>query len=195
MLISEAQREVRNIFLGGSIGQAVSGLIWLISAALGTWVSVRYGIIALAVGGATIFLLTQLTLKLMGRRASLDRSNPFNQLAMQTAFIVPLCLPVIGAAALYNVNWFYPAFLIVVGVHYLPFMTLYGMWQYGVLGALFIGSGTFIGMYLSNTFALGGWVGAAILLVFAAVIAVTYREDGGRKTEDERGASSSLSRT
>ncbi|MEZ4837201.1 MAG: hypothetical protein R2873_35255 [Caldilineaceae bacterium] len=177
MEVSQAQREVRTVFLGGSIGQAVSGVIWLISAALGTWVSVRYGVVALAVGGAAIFLLTQLTLKIMGRRVGLDRSNPFNQLAMQTAFIVPLCLPVIGAATLYNVNWFYPAFLIVVGAHYLPFVTLYGMWQYGVLGALFIGSGFLIGMYLPHNFALGGWVGAAILLIFAAVIAVTRNSD------------------
>lgn len=50
MQIHDAQKEVRTVFIGGSIGQAVSGIIWLISAALGTWVSVRLGIIALAVG-------------------------------------------------------------------------------------------------------------------------------------------------
>ncbi len=181
MEIREAQREVRTVFLGGSVGQAVSGVIWLVSAALGTWVSVQYGIIALAVGGAAIFPLTQLTLKLLGKRAALERTNPFNQLAMQTAFIVPLSLPLIGAAALYNVNWFYPAFMLVVGTHYMPFMTLYGMWQYGVLAALFIGGGVFIGMYLPDSFVLGGWIGGAILLAFAVVIAVTHR-----KTDDRR---------
>jgi hypothetical protein len=48
------------------------------------------------------------------------------------------------------------------------------MWQYGVLAALFIGGGVFIGMYLPDSFVLGGWISAAILLVFAAVIAVTH---------------------
>ncbi len=39
MNILEAQREMRSAFLGGFAGQLVSGLIWLIAAALGTWVS------------------------------------------------------------------------------------------------------------------------------------------------------------
>ncbi|HZW05070.1 MAG TPA: hypothetical protein VFF68_14145 [Anaerolineaceae bacterium] len=169
MEIREAQREVRSVYLNGSVGQAVSGIIWLASAGLSTWVSTRYGIIALAAGGAFIFLLTQLILKLMGRPASLRRENPFSQLAMQTAFIIPLSLPVIGAAALYNLNWFYPAFMIVVGTHYMPFMTLYGMWQYGILAAALIGGGVLIGMYLPESFAIGGWFTGIVLVLFAIV--------------------------
>lgn len=167
MKIREAQSEVRSVYLNGSVGQAVSGIIWLASAALSTWVSTRTGIIALALGGAFIFLITQLVLKLMGRPASLSRENPFKQLAMQTAFIVPLSLPVIGAAALYNLNWFYPAFMIVVGTHYMPFMTLYGMWQYGILAAALIGGGVLVGMMLPEAFAIGGWFTGAAMVLFA----------------------------
>lgn len=167
MQIHEAQKEVRTVFVGGSIGQAVSGIIWLISAILGTWVSIRLGIISLAVGGIFIFPLTQFALKLTGHQAALPRKNPFNQLAMQVAFIVPLNLPVIGAAALHNVNWFYPAFMIVIGTHYMPFMFLYGMWQYAILAAMLIGGGLLIGLYLPNSFIVGGWLTAALLLVFS----------------------------
>jgi hypothetical protein len=170
MQISDAQREVRKVFIGGSTGQAVSGLVWLISAALGTWVSIRLGIIALAIGGIFIFPLTQLSLKLSGHQAVLPRTNPLNQLAMQVAFIVPLNLPVIGAAALHNVNWFYPAFMIVIGTHYMPFIFLYGMWQYAILAAALIGGGVLIGIYLPNSFVIGGWLTAALLLVFSLVI-------------------------
>jgi hypothetical protein len=170
MQIHDAQKEVRTVFIGGSIGQAVSGIIWLISAALGTWVSVRLGIIALAVGGVFIFPLTQLSLKLIKHQSTLPRTNPLNQLAMQIAFIVPLNLPVIGAAALHNVNWFYPAFMIVIGTHYMPFMFLYGMWQYAILAATLIGGGVLIGIYLPNLFVVGGWLTALLLLIFALII-------------------------
>ncbi len=170
MEIQAAQSQVRQVYLGGSVGQAVSGGIWLISAALATWFETRYGIIVLVLGGVFIFPLTQLIIRLSGRPASLPRENPFNQLAMQVAFIIPLCLPVIGAAALYKTNWFYPAFMIVVGAHYLPFATLYGMWQYLVLGAVLIFGGVGIGMVLPAAFATGGWFTAVALLAFAVFV-------------------------
>jgi hypothetical protein len=170
MEIKTAQLEVRTVFLSGSVGQAVSGILWLISVALSTFASVRYGIIALALGGMLIFPLTQLMLKLLGHRASLQPDNPFNQLAMQVAFIIPVCLPVIAAAALYNVNWFYPAFMFVVGAHYLPFIFLYGMRQYAVLAAALIGGGAAIGLLLPHNFSAGGWFTAIVLLLFARIV-------------------------
>ena len=89
----------------------------------------------LVVVGAFIFPLTQLVLRAMGRRASLSPGNPLRFLAMQVAFTVPLSLPLVGAATLHHLNWFYPAMMIVVGAHYLPFMFLYGMWQFAILAA------------------------------------------------------------
>lgn len=167
MEIRTAQQEVRTVFINGSVGQAVSGLIWLISTALSTWVSVYYGMLALVLGGVAIFPLTQLALKLLGRRATLSRENPFNLLAMQVAFIVPLLIPVIWAASRGNINWFYPAFMVVVGAHYLPFMTLYGMWQYAILAAVLIGGGVAFIMLLPGAFTAGGWLTGAALIVFA----------------------------
>ena len=167
MEIRTAQKEVRDGYLNGSVGQAVSGLIWLVSAALSTWLNANYGVIALIFGGMIIFPLTQLVIKLMGRRATLSRENPFNWLAMQVAFIVPLLIPVIWAAAQGNINWFYPAFMLVVGVHYLPFMTLYGMWQYAILGGALIGGGVTLIMLLPGSFTAGGWLTTAALIVFA----------------------------
>lgn len=158
------------MYLDGSVGQAVSGIIWLGSAALGSWVGTRYAILALALGGVFIFPLTQLVIRLMGRPASLRKENPFRQLAMQVAFIVPLCLPVITGATLYRQNWFYPAFLIVVGAHYLPFITLYGIWQYAILAGVLIGGGVLVGMFLPGQFTPGGWLGGLALVTFALLI-------------------------
>lgn len=176
MTVTEAQREVRDVFVNGSVGQLVSGLIWLAAAAFGTWGTTRQAIIVLIVAGCFIFPLTQLALRLAGHAYSLSRGNPFNALGMQVAFVAPLCLPLAYGAALYNINWFFPALLIIIGAHYLPFITLYGMWQYGALGGLMVGGGFLFGLLLPHQFAVGGWFGAGCLLVFAAWGALLRRK-------------------
>jgi hypothetical protein len=169
MQIAEAQREVRSVFIGGFVGQAVSSVLWLLSAALSTWRSPRQGIVLLVLGGALIFPATQMVLRIMGRRASLSSSNQMGQLAMQVAFTVPLNLLVVGGATVYRMNWFYPGCMIVVGSHYLPFAYLYGMWQFWILGGFLVAGGFVIGLWLPGSFSLGGWVTAAALFLFALV--------------------------
>ncbi len=178
MLIRDAQREVRTVFLGGFAGQLVSGIIWLVSAALATWVKPTTGIWVLVAGGIFIFPLTQLMLRLMGRRTALSSENKLNGLAMQVAFTLPLNLPLVGAAALYRLNWFYPAFMIALGTHYLPFVFLYGMRHFAALAAILIGGGVALGLYAQDIFGLGGWITGVVLLVFAFVGAYMVRREG-----------------
>ena len=92
-----------------------------------------------------------------------------NALGMQVAFTLPLNLPLVAAATLYRLNWFYPAFMIALGTHYLPFIFSYGMPQFGVLAALPIGAGLTIGLYMSSVFSLGAWLTAVVLLLFAFI--------------------------
>jgi hypothetical protein len=172
MQIADAQRDVRTTFLGGFPGQLVSGLIWLASAILATWSTPRAAILTLILGGMFIFPFTQLLLRLMGRPASLpnaDKRHPMNALAIQTAFIIPILFPLIGAATLHHLYWFYPAVLLVVGAHYLPFTFLYGMRMFLILGGLMIVAGLLTGLYAPTHFSLGGWIGAALLLTFALI--------------------------
>lgn len=180
MHVADAQREVRLTFMGGFPGQLVSGLIWLASAALATWGTPRNAFLVLAVGGAFIFPLTQLLLRAMGRRASLDPANPLGALAMQIAFTIPLSLPLIGAAMLHRLNWFYPAFLIVVGAHYLPFVFLYGMWTFALLAALMIVGGVWIGMTMPDCLTTGGWYGGGLLLAFGVLGLIVSRNEARR---------------
>jgi hypothetical protein len=178
MLVSEAQREVRLTFLGGFPGQAVSGILWLLSAALGSAGRIRFAMLVLAVGGMFIFPLTMLLLRATGRRASLGAANPLGGLAMQIAFTIPLSLPLVGAATLHRQDWFYPAFMVVVGAHYLPFVFLYGMWSFAVLAALLIGCGVWIGLTMPAGFSTGAWVTGALLLAFAFVgLMIARREE------------------
>ena len=71
--------------------------------------------------------------------------------------------------------WFYPAFMLVVGMHYMPFIFLYGMWEFAVLSALLIGGGAAFGMMLPHTFTAGGWFTGAVLLLFALFVQITPR--------------------
>jgi hypothetical protein len=107
MTVSEAQREMREVFRNGSVGQFVSGMLWLTSAAAATWGTQRTGI------------------------------------------------------------------LIIVGAHHLPFVTLYGLKLYAVLGTALIASGLCIALWESTSFTLGGWIGGGILLLFAVLFAAS----------------------
>ena len=169
MEIAQAQRDVRTTFLGGFAGSLVSSAVWAVSAALATWSTPRNAIISVVAGGFFIFPLTQIVLRLMGRPAGLHKGHPMNALAMQVAFTLPLNIPLVLAAATYRLDWFYPALMIALGTHYLPFVFLYGMWQFGVLGGALIAAGFVIGGYVPLPFPAGAWLTAGALLVFAFV--------------------------
>jgi hypothetical protein len=177
--IADAQRDVRTIFMGGFAGQLVSSCVWFLSAAAATWQSPKFAMEVLVILGIFIFPLTQLVLRMMSRPASLPKGHPMNALGMQVAFVLPLSLLLAFAATAYRENWFYPAVMIALGAHYLPFIFMYGMWQFGVLAAALLGSGMAIGLYFPSIFSLGGWLTAAMLLVFAFVgrsVALSERE-------------------
>jgi hypothetical protein len=169
MTISEAQWEIRTRFLGGFYGQFVSGLLWLTSAGLAVWRGPRASIITLVVGGFFIFPATELLIRAIGERAQVSSANALRSLGMQIAFVLPLSMPLLLPVGLYRLNWFYPAMMILLGAHYLPFVFLYGMRMFAVLAALLVGGGTVIAMYFSASFSIGAWYTGTILLVFAAV--------------------------
>jgi hypothetical protein len=170
MTFAEAQREARTAFVGGSVGQVVTGAIWLLSAALGTWAGTSQGIIALFFGGMLIFPLTQLALRLLGKAGTLRPENPLGQYTLLSVFAMGAMYPLIYVAAVHNLNWFYPAFMLVVGAHYLSFVLLYGMRHYAFLGAALIGGGVALGVLLPGNFAAGGWLTGTALVVFGLFV-------------------------
>lgn len=169
MTIDEAQREVRIRFVGGFYGQLVSGLLWLVVAALATWSSPRAAITTLVVGGFFIFPLTEMLIRLSGEKRPLSPANSFRELGMQVAFVLPVSMPLLLPVGLYRLNWFFPAMMLLLGAHYLPFVFLYGMRMFAALAALLVGGGVVIAMYGSRSFGAGAWFTATALLAFAAI--------------------------
>ncbi|NLD74832.1 MAG: hypothetical protein GX649_19205 [Chloroflexi bacterium] len=190
MHISDAQRDMRSAFMGGFVAQLIIGVIWAAAAAVSAWISEAAGMATLFFGSALLFPLTQGVLRLMGRPATLRPGNSLGGLAMQIAFTVPIGFLLVGAATLYERNWFFPAAMIVVGAHYMPFIFLYGMWQFGALATVLVAGGVVLALFGPDVFSLGGWFSAAVFILFAFILrGATLREERG-EAQGEAGAGS-----
>lgn len=177
MLVEDAQRDVRTVFVGGFWGQLVSSAIWLASAAVGTWISPRAAILTAVFGGFFIFPAVLLLLRLTGGSTSPTKGNPLSNLGMQVAFTLPMCMLLLFPVTEFRLTLFYPALMVLLGAHYLPFVFLYGMRMFYALAALLIGSGVVIGMHFRESFSLGGWIGGLILFIFACIGRVTAQRE------------------
>jgi hypothetical protein len=180
MEIAEAQLEMRSRFAGGFYGHIVSGLLWVGSAALASWSSPRAAITALVLGGFFIFPMTELLVRTAGRRPPLSTANSLRQLGMQVAFVLPASMLLLLPVGLYRLNWFYPAMMILLGAHYLPFVFLYGMRMFAALAALLVGVGVLIALSGARSFAVGAWVTGCTLLVFAIAGKILVRRESSR---------------
>jgi hypothetical protein len=168
MLIQDAQREIRTVFVGGFWGQLISSILWLVAAALGSWRTSHESIFVVVVGGFFIFPLTQLMLRLSGA-PPVTKDNPLTALGMQVAFVLPFTMLLLVPVTAYRLTLFFPAMLILVGAHYLPFAFLYGMRAFLALAAILIASGVVVALFFKTSFSLGAWIGAVVLFIFALI--------------------------
>jgi len=177
MLVKDAQKEVRTVFVGGYWGQLVCSVLWLVSAALATWVTPRAAIFELVICGFFIFPIIQLLLRLSGGPSSLTSENPLGFLAMQIALTLPATMLLLVPVTTFHLNLFYPAFMLLLGAHYLPFTFLYGMRMFIFLSAILVGGGIVIALYIPEPFSLGGWVTGLTLFVFALIGRASVQAD------------------
>src|SRR5580765_8858188 len=147
MDIQDAQREVRSVYIGGFWGQLLYSILWLTSAALGTWVTPRASILTIVIGGFFIFPLMQMLLRLSGRPARVSKENSFHWLGMQVAFVLPFSMLLLVPIGRYDLNLFFPALIILLGAHYLPFATSYGMRMFLVLAGILLAEGVLLAYY------------------------------------------------
>lgn len=180
MSITEAQGDVRRIYAGGFHGQLVSAVVWLCASAIATWISVSGAVAVLFLGGTLIFPLTWVLIRLSGRPASLPSGHPMRALAMQIAFTVPIGLVVVVAMLPGDGELFFPASMVIVGAHYLPFVFLYGMRAFAYLSLALVVPGLTLLVWLPGPFAVGGWLTGVVLLVAAFLL----RAASERRTAD-----------
>ncbi|HKF51648.1 MAG TPA: hypothetical protein VKB26_05010 [Candidatus Acidoferrales bacterium] len=167
MDIQDAQREVRFVYIGGFLGQLLYSIIWLAAAALGTWVSPKASILTAVIAGFFVFPLMQMLLRLAGRPARVSKENSFHYLGMQVAFVLPFSMLLLVPIGQYELNLFFPALIILLGAHYLPFATSYGMRMFLFLAGILMAEGVLVAYFVPRSFSFGAWVAGVTLFVFA----------------------------
>lgn len=166
MDIRAAQREMRQAFLGGAVGQSVSALLWLGGGLFALTHGPRVAMLFVALAGMFIFPVTRMLLKLMGERGDAP-GNPLMGPGWQVAIPAALLLPLVFAATAYRETWFFPALLVAIGAHYLPFAFLYGMRLFIWQAFAMVVAGLLVGRYAAHDFTLGAWVGVGLLVAGA----------------------------
>jgi len=177
MDVETAQDDVRRVYRGGFCGPLVSAVIWAAASAALQWGSVWLSMAVLFFGGMVIFPLSSLVLKAMGGPAALPKGHPSAALAVQSALTVPIGLLVAIALGGVAPSLFLPASLIIVGAHYLTFVSLYGMPLYGVLAGVLVTVGAVAMFAVPALRGVSGWIGALVLLAFALPLFFRSRED------------------
>jgi hypothetical protein len=179
MSIAGAQADVRRIYRGGYSGPLVSVILWAAANTVYFLVSPGAAMAVLFFAGMLIFPLSAVILRLTTGSGMLPKGHPSTALAMQSAFTVPLGLLVALALGSYEPMLFFPASLIVVGAHYLVFISLYGMKVYAVLAAALLLVGTAGIFVVPEIGAISGWIGAVVFAVFVPVLYRTGRDRTG----------------
>ena len=170
MLVAVAQRDVRRVYSGGFYGQLVAAAVWLSAALVATWISTTLSVAVLFLGGTLIYPLTWLTIRMTGRPASLPSGHPMQPLAVQVALTVPMGLVVVLAMLAGRGELFFPASMVIVGAHYLPFTFLYGMRMFAYLSAALVVPGLLLLVWVPAPLASGGWITGVVLVVFAFLL-------------------------
>jgi len=175
--IFDAQQDMREAYYGGAPGVITSGAAWFIAGIVSYVVAGNAGMVALIFGGMLIFPVSIVFCKLIGVSGKHNKENPLAPLAMEGTFWMLLSIPIAVGAARYQLEWFFPAMLFVIGGRYLTFSTLYGNRVYWMLAGALVASGWCLLATEAPAF-YGAFAGAAIEFIFGITLFV--QEKRGR---------------
>jgi len=127
MDINEAQKDMHLSYLGGGAGVLASGLIWLITGAVAFYYTKQTTILIFFLGGMLIHPLGIVISKLFNRSGQHKKDNPLAKLALESTLILFVGLFVAYSIFQIKTDWFFPIMLMMIGVRYLLFQSIYGM--------------------------------------------------------------------
>ncbi|GHE83492.1 DUF7010 family protein [Thalassotalea profundi] len=169
MDFKQAQNDMHTSYVGGATGILVSGLVWCMAGTAALLYSNEISMLALFFGGMFIHPLAMLLSKILKRSGSHQLENPLGKLALESTIILFVGLFIAFAVAKIQTQWFYPIMLLIIGVRYLIFNTLYGNKTYWVLGAILMFSGMLC-ILMGYSFVVGAFIGGITELLFSVVI-------------------------
>jgi len=161
--------EMRATYLGAVPHTVFTAFIWITSGTLGILSTKSTAIIFFLVGGSLIFPAGEIIRKAAGIKNHVSKENRLPQFFTLLAFTIPLSYPLIYFICKDNINLFFPAFTILIGAHYLPFVYGYRMFTFGVLSIILVTIGTYTGITNAFSFSYQAFLTGAILLLFATI--------------------------
>jgi len=158
--------EMRISYLGGFSILFIEAIFWILAGILGNLISVKIGIFVIIIGGTFFYPLGLLAQYLL-KRPKIREDNSLKLLFTQIGLMIPFSFPLIFMITKENVNFFFPALTIIVGIHYIPFVYAYSMKLYWILAILLILGGTYFGFMNPDNFHFCALYTGIILFLFA----------------------------
>lgn len=178
MTVAEAQADMRHGYCSGGAGILASAIAWSCAAGTAIFTSPHRAMWVLLIGGVLIYPASVLICRLLGARGNHGKGNPLGSLAGASTFWLVFSILVALVLGLLQVQWFFPAMLLVIGGRYLCFATIYGMrlyWSLGlVLAAAGLGYGGLVLASVSVPVAASAITGAGIEALYAAACLVLH---------------------
>jgi hypothetical protein len=162
-------KELRRTYFGAAPHTLCVGLLWILSGVLSNFASKGFTILFFFFACGVNFPLGELLRKVLKIKDVLSKENNLPRLFTFLSFTIPLSIPVVYMACKFNINWFFPAFAVIVGAHYLPFIWAYRMPTFGILGGIVILIGIICALRFQESFPLAAYITGATMVLFGIV--------------------------
>jgi hypothetical protein len=176
MTTAEAQRDMRIAYLSGAPGMFASALAWAVAGVIALQSSTANAVWALFAGGMLIHPVGVLLCKAFGRTGKHSKTNPLAALAAENTVWLIFSLPVAYAVSIANIQWFFPAMLLIIGGRFFTFHSVYGLRTYWVCGGVLALAACLLATSKAHPY-VSAFAGAAIESTFAVVIAFSARRE------------------
>jgi hypothetical protein len=163
------QKDMRTAYVGGGTGVLASSIVWFVSGIVGIYSKAEMSILIFFLGGMLIYPVGTISTRLFNRTGKHQKNNPLAFLAFESTAVLFIGLFIAYSIFQIEKQWFYPVMLMIIGVRYLVFQSIYGMKVYWILGLLLTVSGMLC-LISNNTFHLGGIIGGVIEIIFGVII-------------------------
>ncbi|MEM6806690.1 MAG: hypothetical protein AAF696_35140 [Bacteroidota bacterium] len=126
MNIQDAQKDMRQAYLGGGPGILISALVWLGAGTTSLFSTAQISLIVFFLGGMLIYPLGLLLSKVLGASGKHQKDNPLGALAMESTFLLFIGLFISYVVFQVQPEWFFSIMLLIIGGRYLIFASIYG---------------------------------------------------------------------
>ena len=162
-------KEIRRTYLGAAPHTLCVGLLWIFSGVISTFASKEFTILFFFFACAVNFPFGELLRKAIKTPNVLSKENNLPKLFTYLSLTIPLSMPIVYMACKFNINWFFPAFAVLVGAHYLPFIWAYKMPTFGILAGVIISIGILCALKFSESFPMAAYMTGSTMILFAVI--------------------------